>query len=69
METTGSGRPPDDEYRCAFCSKVRAEVRNMIRHEGGLCICDQCIETCNQILKKERELPAKPERPPGGGGT
>src|SRR5438105_1668377 len=47
-------RGPDDRF-CTFCSKSRGEVRNLIAGPGEICICDECVEICNQILKVEKK--------------
>ena len=44
-----------DERFCTFCSKARGEVRNLIAGPGEICICDECVEICNQILKVEKK--------------
>jgi ATP-dependent Clp protease ATP-binding subunit ClpX len=44
----------DDRF-CTFCSKSRGEVRNLIAGPGEICICDECVEICNQILKVEKK--------------
>ncbi len=44
----------DDRF-CTFCSKGRSEVRNLIAGPGEICICDECVEICNQILKVEKK--------------
>jgi hypothetical protein len=30
-------------------------VRNLIAGPGEICICDECVEICNQILKVEKK--------------
>ena len=47
-------RGTDDRF-CTFCSKSRGEVRNLIAGPGEICICDECVEICNQILKVEKK--------------
>src|SRR5688572_19175624 len=54
---TQKKRGTDDRF-CTFCSKSRSEVRNLIAGPGEICICDECVEICNQILKVEKK-PAK----------
>ncbi len=44
-----------DEKFCTFCSKGRSEVRNLISGPGEVCICDECVGICNQILKVEKK--------------
>jgi ATP-dependent Clp protease ATP-binding subunit ClpX len=47
-------RSTDDRF-CTFCSKSRSEVDNLIAGPGEICICDECVEICNQILKVEKK--------------
>jgi ATP-dependent Clp protease ATP-binding subunit ClpX len=51
---TSKKRGTDDRF-CTFCSKSRSEVRNLIAGPGEICICDECVEICNQILKVEKK--------------
>ncbi len=51
---TTKKRGTDDRF-CTFCSKSRSEVRNLIAGPGEICICDECVEICNQILKVEKK--------------
>jgi ATP-dependent Clp protease ATP-binding subunit ClpX len=51
---TTKKRGGDDRF-CTFCSKSRSEVRNLIAGPGEICICDECVEICNQILKVEKK--------------
>ena len=52
--TQSKKRGTDDRF-CTFCSKSRSEVRNLIAGPGEICICDECVEICNQILKVEKK--------------
>ena len=61
---SGSGSGGNDDRFCTFCSKSRGEVRNLISGPGEICICDECVEICNQILKVEK----KPTKTPKSGG-
>src|SRR5437016_2543796 len=56
------------EKACTFCSKARHEVRNLIAGPGGICICDECVVICNQILKVEggRKPDSAPRTPEDG---
>lgn len=45
----------DDDKLCTFCGKPRHLVKNLIAGPGEVCICDECVEICNQILKIERK--------------
>ncbi len=55
-----------EERFCTFCSKSRSEVRNLIAGPGDICICDECVDICNQILKVEKKpykTPKSAQRP------
>ncbi len=41
-----------DKEFCAFCGKSQAEVDNLIAGPNGLYICNECIETCAELLKE-----------------
>ena len=41
-----------DVLRCSFCGKKQSQVRKLIAG-GGVYICDECIEVCNEILEEE----------------
>jgi hypothetical protein len=47
---TTSG-PPDggDAPNCSFCGKSQRDARKLI-HGPGACICDECVELCQDIL-------------------
>lgn len=44
----------DNENVCSFCNKPKEEVKTLITGPNGLCICDECIAICSNLLK-ERE--------------
>jgi ClpX C4-type zinc finger len=48
-------------YRCSFCGKAQTEVKTLIAGPGVF-ICDECVQLCRQIIKKERK-PAAQEVP------
>ena len=35
---------------CSFCYKSQHEVRKLISGPGGIFICDECVELCNEII-------------------
>ena len=39
------------KIRCSFCGQTQKQVGQMIAGPGGIYICDECISTCNDILK------------------
>lgn len=38
---------------CSFCGKKENEVRRMLCSPNGICICDGCVATCQDILDSE----------------
>jgi ATP-dependent protease Clp ATPase subunit len=48
-------------YRCSFCGKAQTEVKTLISGPGVF-ICDECVQLCREIIRKERK-PATQEVP------
>ncbi len=46
---------PHVRYRCSFCGKNQEQVHRLIAGPGGVYICDECVELCQQIISDERE--------------
>jgi len=42
-----------DRVRCSFCGRPQSEVRKMIAGPQGSYICDECVETCMEIIDEE----------------
>ena len=38
------------DARCVFCGKTADEVHGMIQSPEGICICDECISLCADVL-------------------
>lgn len=38
---------------CAFCGKSELDVKKMLVGPEGVCICNECVETCSSILDAE----------------
>ena len=49
------GKKKDEGRYCTFCGKSREQVRHLIAGPGEICICDECVEICNQILRVEKK--------------
>ena len=47
--------PADKEMRCSFCGKARNQVNKLIQGSGGIFICDECVNACNDILDEAEE--------------
>ena len=43
----------DPNLKCSFCGKTQDQVKKLIAGPD-VCICDECIELCNEILDEER---------------
>lgn len=39
--------------RCAFCGKSNREVKQLISGNGGVHICEDCVDLCNEILANQ----------------
>jgi ATP-dependent Clp protease ATP-binding subunit ClpX len=44
---------------CSFCNRPQYEVSHLIAGPGNVCICDECVRICQEILEQE-EVPTKP---------
>jgi ClpX C4-type zinc finger len=44
---------------CSFCSKAQSRVGKLIAGPGGVYICDECIDLCNQIIEEEGFVPRR----------
>ena len=45
-------KPNDINLKCSFCGKTQDQVKKLIAGPD-VCICDECIELCNEILDEE----------------
>lgn len=43
------------EERCSFCGKSKSQIGKLINGPGDFCICDECVEICNQLLKEDEQ--------------
>ena len=50
MDTTYS-----NDMHCAFCGRSREEVVRFISSPNGVCICDECIESCSEMLAMQED--------------
>jgi len=45
------GRAGDSELlKCAFCGKSQEEVKTLVVRSPRACICDECVDLCDQII-------------------
>ncbi len=54
----------DGELHCSFCGKGRDQVDKLIQGPDGVYICDECVETCADIINEAEQLDG-PEVPAG----
>ncbi|MET9514693.1 ATP-dependent Clp protease ATP-binding subunit ClpX [Streptomyces sp. NPDC002994] len=55
-----------DLLKCTFCGKSQKQVKKLIAGPGGICICDECVGLCNELIAEEPDGPAsgEPKKPP-----
>ena len=44
-----------EKLRCSFCNKPEDQVHKLITGPGGVCICDECVELCAEIVEEDLE--------------
>lgn len=42
--------------RCSFCGKNKEFTKQLIAGPGGVCICDECVEVCKDLLEEHKEV-------------
>jgi hypothetical protein len=47
------GGGPRDRFRCSFCGKRSRRVGRLVTGSGGVHICGECLDLCNDILRDE----------------
>ena len=45
--------------RCSFCNKAKDGVRKLIAGPAAF-ICDECVQTCVDVMRADRELSSAP---------
>lgn len=45
--------PEPPLINCSFCKKSQTEVKKLVVGPDGICICDECIDLCGEILREE----------------
>ncbi len=38
------------KQRCSFCGKIEDEVEKLVSGPDGVCICNECVDICNEIM-------------------
>ena len=54
---------PRVQYRCSFCGKSQEQVHRLIAGPGGVYMCDECIDLCQEIIAEEQAAPAAQRLP------
>ena len=62
-------RPPmdGDNLTCSFCAKRQDQVEVLIAGPGGVAICTECVDFCNEIIADARARLSGPPRGPDQG--
>lgn len=45
----------DGKMKCAFCGKKQSQVKRLIAGPDGICICEECVQLCSNIIEEEYE--------------
>ena len=43
-----------DNLKCSFCDKRQDQVEQLIVGPGGVAICTECVDLCNEIIADAR---------------
>ena len=56
MSDNDEQRPPmdGDNLKCSFCDKRQDQVEVLIAGPGGVAICTECVDFCNEIIADAR---------------
>jgi ATP-dependent Clp protease ATP-binding subunit ClpX len=58
-----------DNLKCSFCAKRQDQVEVLIAGPGGVAICTECVDFCNEIIADARERLSMPPRGPDQGAS
>ena len=56
-----------DNPKCGFCDKRQDQVEVLIARPGGVAICTECVDLCNEIIADARARQSMPPRGPDQG--
>ncbi|MGI8688646.1 MAG: ClpX C4-type zinc finger protein [Thermomicrobiales bacterium] len=48
------------QYHCSFCGKSQDEVQRLIAGPGGVYICDECVDLCQEIVEDGESAGSEP---------
>ena len=57
-KAAGGSRPAKTLY-CSFCLKSEHEVEKLLSGHGGIYICGECVQACNEIIAGRLPDPSK----------
>ena len=46
--------------RCSFCGKTERQVMRMVAGANNVCICNECIELCQEVLNGDSQRASEP---------
>lgn len=69
MSDNDEQRPPmdGDNPKCSFCDKRQDQVEVLIARPGGVAICTECVDLCNEIIADARARLSMPPQGPDQG--
>ena len=44
-----------ESHHCSFCGKSQDEVSRLVQGHPGVCICNECIALCGQLIEQDTE--------------
>lgn len=51
---------PRVQYKCSFCGKSQEQTHRLIAGPGGVYICNECVDLCDEIIREESVQNAPP---------
>lgn len=43
------------KHHCSFCGKSQEDVTRLVQGQPGVCICNECIDLCSQLVQEESD--------------
>ena len=50
-------KPAGEKKNCSFCGRSYDAVSRLIQGDTDIFICNECVEACHMLLKKEQKHP------------
>ena len=50
-----------ESHHCSFCGKSQDEVSRLVQGHPGVCICNECITLCGQLIEQDIDSDSTPE--------